>query len=67
MGQMGGVDNYLLNTRTDLLGWEGMRLRVMVRDARRKLIEKGERVPMSAVTTSQAKGDEQSSPTATIS
>ncbi|RPD60569.1 hypothetical protein L226DRAFT_506457 [Lentinus tigrinus ALCF2SS1-7] len=28
----GGVDNYLLKTKPELLGWEGMRLRVMVRE-----------------------------------
>ncbi|KAI0752471.1 hypothetical protein C8Q80DRAFT_455616 [Daedaleopsis nitida] len=28
----GSLDNYLLKTKADLLGWEGMRLRVMVRD-----------------------------------
>jgi large subunit ribosomal protein L28 len=30
--QYGGLDNYLLNTKTDLLGQEGMRLRVLVRE-----------------------------------
>ncbi|KAF8516048.1 hypothetical protein JB92DRAFT_2716241 [Gautieria morchelliformis] len=33
--KMGGIDNYLLKTKTDLLGWEGMRLRVMVREKKR--------------------------------
>ncbi|RDX52325.1 hypothetical protein K466DRAFT_519032 [Polyporus arcularius HHB13444] len=28
----GGVDNYLLKMKPELLGWEGMRLRVMVRE-----------------------------------
>ena len=32
--QYGGLDNYLLNTKTDLLGQEGMRLRVLVRERR---------------------------------
>ena len=32
--QRGGLDNYLLNTKTDLLGQEGMRLRVLVREQR---------------------------------
>ncbi|KIJ40372.1 hypothetical protein M422DRAFT_60565 [Sphaerobolus stellatus SS14] len=36
--KMGGLDNYLLNTRTDLLGYEGLKLRVMVREQRRKLL-----------------------------
>jgi len=30
----GGLDNYLLNTKTDLLGQQGMRLRVLVREQR---------------------------------
>ncbi|KAI0044847.1 mitochondrial 50S ribosomal protein L28-like protein, partial [Auriscalpium vulgare] len=28
----GGLDQYLLQTKTDLLGWEGMRLRILVRE-----------------------------------
>ncbi|KAH9914117.1 mitochondrial 50S ribosomal protein L28-like protein [Fomitopsis serialis] len=28
----GGIDKYVLNTRHELLGWEGMRIRVMVRE-----------------------------------
>jgi len=36
----GGLDEYVLNTRSDLLGWEGMRLRVAVREAQeRKVLE----------------------------
>ncbi|KAE9408961.1 hypothetical protein BT96DRAFT_807412 [Gymnopus androsaceus JB14] len=27
-----GIDNYVLNTPSKMLGWEGMRLRLMVRD-----------------------------------
>ena len=30
--QHGGLDNYLLKMKPELLGWEGMRLRVMVRE-----------------------------------
>ncbi|KLO07819.1 mitochondrial 50S ribosomal protein L28-like protein [Schizopora paradoxa] len=30
--KVGGLDNYVLNTRHELLGYEGMRIRVMVRD-----------------------------------
>lgn len=30
--QHGSLDKYLLKTKPELLGWEGMRLRVMVRD-----------------------------------
>lgn len=32
--QYGGLDTYLLNTKTDLLGQEGMRLRVLIREQR---------------------------------
>ncbi|KAN0114327.1 54S ribosomal protein L24, mitochondrial [Russula decolorans] len=32
----GGIDQYVLNTKSDLLGWEGMRLRVAVREAQEK-------------------------------
>lgn len=28
----GGIDQYVLKTKPDLLGWEGMRIRVMVRE-----------------------------------
>ncbi|KZV95985.1 hypothetical protein EXIGLDRAFT_671558 [Exidia glandulosa HHB12029] len=28
----GGLDEYIMNTKSDLLGWEGMRLRVMLRE-----------------------------------
>ncbi len=34
--QYGGIDQYVLNTKSDLLGWEGMRLRVAVREAQEK-------------------------------
>ena len=34
--QHGGLDNYLLNTKTDLLGREGMRLRALVREQQRR-------------------------------
>lgn len=34
---MGGLDNYLLKTKTDSLGYEGMRLRVMIRERKRQL------------------------------
>lgn len=30
--QYGGIDRYVLKTKSDLLGWEGMRIRVMVRE-----------------------------------
>ena len=30
--QHGGIDKYLLKTKPELLGWEGMRLRVLVRE-----------------------------------
>ncbi|GBE83368.1 hypothetical protein BKA93DRAFT_732743 [Sparassis latifolia] len=28
----GGIDQYVLRTKADLLGWEGMRIRVVVRE-----------------------------------
>ena len=31
-----GIDQYVLNTKSDLLGWEGMRLRVAVREAQER-------------------------------
>ena len=34
--QYGGIDQYVLNTKSDLLGWEGMRLRMAVREAQEK-------------------------------
>jgi large subunit ribosomal protein L28 len=34
--QYGGIDQYVLNTKSDLLGWEGMRLRIAVREAQEK-------------------------------
>ncbi|ETW77601.1 hypothetical protein HETIRDRAFT_27146, partial [Heterobasidion irregulare TC 32-1] len=34
VNKYGGIDEYVLNTRPDLLGWEGMRIRVLVREAR---------------------------------
>lgn len=44
--QYGGLDNYLLNTKTDLLGQEGMRLRILVRDQRNlKALENAKEVP----------------------
>jgi len=30
--KVGGLDSYVLNTRYELLGYEGMRIRLMVRD-----------------------------------
>ena len=30
--QNGGIDDYIMNTKADLLGWEGMRIRVRLRD-----------------------------------
>ncbi|TCD63449.1 39S ribosomal protein L24, mitochondrial [Steccherinum ochraceum] len=32
----GGLDNYVLKTKPDLLGWEGMRIRVAVREKQRE-------------------------------
>ncbi|EJD43651.1 hypothetical protein AURDEDRAFT_17748, partial [Auricularia subglabra TFB-10046 SS5] len=36
--KVGGLDEYIMKTRAGLLGWEGMRLRVQLRD---HLKEKG--------------------------
>ncbi|TFY80167.1 hypothetical protein EWM64_g3838 [Hericium alpestre] len=36
----GGIDQYVMQTKSELLGWEGMRIRVLVREAQeRKLLE----------------------------
>jgi large subunit ribosomal protein L28 len=44
--QYGGLDNYLLSTKTDLLGQEGMRLRVLVREQRNlKVLENAKEMP----------------------
>ena len=44
--QYGGLDNYLLNTKTDLLGQEGMRLRVLIREQRNlNVLENTKEVP----------------------
>ncbi|KAJ7096484.1 hypothetical protein C8R43DRAFT_1141655 [Mycena crocata] len=32
----GGVDNYVMQTRPDILGWKGMQIRVNIRDAQKK-------------------------------
>jgi large subunit ribosomal protein L28 len=34
MFQYGGLDEYVLGTKPELLGWEGMRLRVAIRERR---------------------------------
>ncbi|PCH37416.1 hypothetical protein WOLCODRAFT_109823 [Wolfiporia cocos MD-104 SS10] len=34
INKYGGIDEYLLKTKPDLLGWEGMRLRIMIRERR---------------------------------
>ncbi|KAH9972649.1 mitochondrial 50S ribosomal protein L28-like protein [Lactifluus volemus] len=36
--KVGGLDQYVLNTKSDLLGWEGMRLRVAVREAQERKV-----------------------------
>ncbi|TFK31476.1 hypothetical protein BDQ12DRAFT_729525 [Crucibulum laeve] len=35
----GGLDNYVKNTRADLLGWEGMRLRMAIKDVEHERAE----------------------------
>jgi hypothetical protein len=47
--QYGGLDNYLLNTKTDLLGLEGMRLRVLIRGQRDpKALKNAKEVPQAS-------------------
>jgi len=41
----GGLDSYLLNTKTDLLGQEGMRLRVLIREQRNLKVLENTKVP----------------------
>jgi len=41
----GGLDNYLLNTKTDLLGQEGMRLRVLIREQRNLKVLENTQIP----------------------
>jgi large subunit ribosomal protein L28 len=48
---MGGVDNYLLKTKPELLGYEGMRLRVMVRERKRQLEAEGVKAGTVSHTT----------------
>ncbi|KAI1786228.1 hypothetical protein LXA43DRAFT_75621 [Ganoderma leucocontextum] len=43
INKYGGLDTYLLKTKPELLGWEGMRLRTMVRDKRQKLLREEQR------------------------
>ncbi|KAM5545411.1 hypothetical protein V8D89_000322 [Ganoderma adspersum] len=43
INKYGGLDQYLLKTKPDLLGWEGMRLRTMVRDKREKVLREEQR------------------------
>ena len=50
--QHGGLDNYLLKTKPDLLGWEGMRLRVMVREKQQQQAAAAGEVASSVVSMS---------------
>ncbi|GJE93111.1 50S ribosomal protein L28 [Phanerochaete sordida] len=45
----GGIDNYVMKTKPDLLGWEGMRIRVMLRE---KQIAQGVAADSAPVTIS---------------
>lgn len=38
--QHGGLDNYINKTRSELLGWEGMRIRVMLQDHKEQKVQK---------------------------
>lgn len=46
----GGIDKYVLTTKSDLLGWEGMRLRVLVRE-RQTTNTPGAEPPVAQVST----------------
>ncbi|KAH9046604.1 hypothetical protein EDB84DRAFT_1465572 [Lactarius hengduanensis] len=46
----GGIDQYVLNTKADLLGWEGMRLRVAVREAQERNTLEASTSPSAAPT-----------------
>ena len=48
--QYGGIDKYVLNTKSDLLGWEGMRLRVAVREAQERNALEASTSPSEAPT-----------------
>jgi hypothetical protein len=48
--QYGGLDKYVLNTKADLLGWEGMRLRVAVREAQERNALEASSSPSEAPT-----------------
>jgi hypothetical protein len=48
--QYGGLDKYVLNTKADLLGWEGMRLRVAVREAQERNALEASSSPSQAPT-----------------
>ncbi|KAH9934550.1 uncharacterized protein BXZ73DRAFT_77026 [Epithele typhae] len=67
----GGLDNYLLMTKADLLGWEGMRLRMMIMD---KQAEQGvvpgtlsRPVPSKTAAAAEAGGEEARAATAVAS
>jgi hypothetical protein len=40
--QYGGLDNYILNTRHELIGCEGLRLRVQLRQGQEENLKKAE-------------------------
>jgi hypothetical protein len=48
--QYGGLDKYVLKTKADLLGWEGMRLRVAVREAQERNALEASSSPSEAPT-----------------
>ena len=50
------MDNYLLKTKPELLGWEGMRLRLMVRDKRGELAATVTPEAATVVETKAAEG-----------
>ncbi|KAN0133023.1 hypothetical protein V8E53_009053 [Lactarius tabidus] len=50
----GGLDKYVLKTKADLLGWEGMRLRVAVREAQERNALEASSSPSEAPTPASA-------------
>ncbi|KAF7289501.1 Mitochondrial 50S ribosomal protein [Mycena chlorophos] len=57
-GIKGGIDNYVLQTHSETLGWKGMELRTMVQDAlnKKKALEKpAEPVEIPSTRSTEAK------------
>ncbi|KAH7928368.1 hypothetical protein BV22DRAFT_1004987 [Leucogyrophana mollusca] len=62
INKYGSIDQYLLRTKPELLGWEGMRLRILVReqlDAKRAVEEAAEKVQAKKKARAQEKEEKQ--------